>query len=430
MTKRVVLIGHPVAHSLSGAMQQAAFDARGIDARYDLWDRAIIEFPDAIEEIRSDDFLGANVTIPHKERVVPLLDRLTEEAQATGAVNTLTRGRRRWRASCGLRTHSRRLPAHRRVQSAPPPRRGAGQALREECGAHGPAGDALARVDHRVGACQGQGPHQRDLDWPERRRDARPGRDPGPRSSGARSHLQPDATPARRRGGRMHGPRRRDHAAPPGRRSIHAVDGSGRSARCHERRVGQRPRAGTAIRRGRAGRRRSISSDRRLTERLASMPMDGFRFLTAGESHGPTLGVTVEGVPAGLALTAEDLVVDLARRQRGYGRGARQAIETDEAEIMAGVRHGLTLGSPILLLVRNRDWENWGTVMQAAPLTDDEAAALRTATDEGVKRATPVTRLRPGHADLAGALKYGHSGRPRRPRPPPAPPARARAGAR
>jgi shikimate dehydrogenase len=95
MTKRVVLIGHPVAHSLSGAMQQAAFDARGIDARYDLWDRATMEFPDAIEEIRSDDFLGANVTIPHKERVVPLLDRLTEEAQATGAVNTLTREGRR-----------------------------------------------------------------------------------------------------------------------------------------------------------------------------------------------------------------------------------------------------------------------------------------------------------------------------------------------
>ncbi len=95
MTKQVVLIGHPVAHSLSGAMQQAAFDARGIDARYDLWDRAPIEFPDAIEEIRSEDFLGANVTIPHKERVVPLLDRLTEEAQATGAVNTLTREGRR-----------------------------------------------------------------------------------------------------------------------------------------------------------------------------------------------------------------------------------------------------------------------------------------------------------------------------------------------
>lgn len=95
MTKRVVLIGHPVAHSLSGAMQQAAFDASGIDARYELWDRAPIALPDSIEEVRGDDFLGANITIPHKERVVPLIDKLTEEAQATGAVNTLTREGRR-----------------------------------------------------------------------------------------------------------------------------------------------------------------------------------------------------------------------------------------------------------------------------------------------------------------------------------------------
>jgi len=95
MTKRVVLIGHPVAHSLSGAMQQAAFEKVGIDARYELWDRAPIALPDAIEEVRGDDFLGANVTIPHKERVVPLIDKLTEEAQATGAVNTLTREGRR-----------------------------------------------------------------------------------------------------------------------------------------------------------------------------------------------------------------------------------------------------------------------------------------------------------------------------------------------
>ena len=95
MTKRVVLIGHPVAHSLSGAMQQAAFDSVGIDARYELWDRAPIALPEAIEAVRGDDFLGANVTIPHKERVVPLIDKLTEEAQATGAVNTLTREGRR-----------------------------------------------------------------------------------------------------------------------------------------------------------------------------------------------------------------------------------------------------------------------------------------------------------------------------------------------
>ncbi|MFZ5854772.1 MAG: shikimate dehydrogenase [Chloroflexota bacterium] len=91
MTKRVVLIGHPVSHSLSGAMQQAAFDALGIDARYELWDRTPAQLADAIAQLRTDEFLGANVTIPHKERVVPLVDRLTEDAHATGAVNTITR---------------------------------------------------------------------------------------------------------------------------------------------------------------------------------------------------------------------------------------------------------------------------------------------------------------------------------------------------
>src|SRR5438876_778996 len=91
MTKRVVLIGHPVAHSLSGAMQQAAFDALKIDATYESWDRASIELAEAVAELRTDAFLGANVTIPHKERVVPMVDRLTEEAHNTGAVNTITR---------------------------------------------------------------------------------------------------------------------------------------------------------------------------------------------------------------------------------------------------------------------------------------------------------------------------------------------------
>ena len=91
MTHRVVLIGHPVAHSFSGGMQQAAFDALGIDARYELWDRRQIDLADAVAELRGDDFLGANVTIPHKEHVVSLVDRLTEDAQATGAVNVISR---------------------------------------------------------------------------------------------------------------------------------------------------------------------------------------------------------------------------------------------------------------------------------------------------------------------------------------------------
>jgi chorismate synthase len=135
--------------------------------------------------------------------------------------------------------------------------------------------------------------------------------------------------------------------------------------------------------------------------------MGRLRWLTAGESHGRSLAVTIEGVPAGLALGADELSIDLARRQRGYGRGARQAIEHDRADMVSGVRHGLTLGSPILLLVENRDWDNWTGVMQVESLDDDQAAGLATAAADGNKRATPVTRVRPGHADLAGALKYG-----------------------
>jgi len=91
MTNRVVLIGHPVAHSFSAAMQQAAFDALEIDARYELWDRRQIDLAEAIAQLRGEEFLGANVTIPHKEHVVPMMDRLTDDAQATGAVNVISR---------------------------------------------------------------------------------------------------------------------------------------------------------------------------------------------------------------------------------------------------------------------------------------------------------------------------------------------------
>src|SRR3954454_2208772 len=135
--------------------------------------------------------------------------------------------------------------------------------------------------------------------------------------------------------------------------------------------------------------------------------MDRFRLLTPGGSHGPMLGAVVEGVPAGLALTEDDLAVDLARRQRGYGRGARQAIEQDRARILSGVRHGRTLGSPILLEGDNRDWANWTRVMRVGPPSDEEAAELAVMADGGNKRAQPITRVRPGHADLAGSLKYG-----------------------
>ncbi len=132
-----------------------------------------------------------------------------------------------------------------------------------------------------------------------------------------------------------------------------------------------------------------------------------FRFLTAGESHGPGLGAILEGLPAGIPVSADAIARDLARRQRGYGRGARMHIEQDRAEILGGVRHGRTLGSPVLLAVRNRDWENWTRVMQVEALSEAEAAELAALAEAGNRRATPVTRVRPGHADLAGALKYG-----------------------
>ena len=121
--------------------------------------------------------------------------------------------------------------------------------------------------------------------------------------------------------------------------------------------------------------------------------MTGFRFFTAGESHGKGLTAVVEGVPGGLPLTREQIRADLARRQGGYGRGRRQQIEQDAAEITSGVRHGTTIGSPIALWIVNRDWENanWQVRMAVEPV------------DEEVER---VTLLRPGHADLAGTQKY------------------------
>jgi chorismate synthase len=116
-----------------------------------------------------------------------------------------------------------------------------------------------------------------------------------------------------------------------------------------------------------------------------------FGFSTAGESHGPAGVVLVHGVPAGLGLVAADVNRDLARRQKGYGRGGRQKIEKDEVEFLGGVRHGYTLGSPVAMLIRNRDYENWRERMSPEPPPEPTA---------------PITLPRPGHADLAGMQKY------------------------
>jgi len=118
-----------------------------------------------------------------------------------------------------------------------------------------------------------------------------------------------------------------------------------------------------------------------------------FRFLTAGESHGPCLTIIVEGLPAGLSVEKAIVDADLRRRQGGYGRGGRMKIEKDAIAFLAGVRHGKTLGSPITMQIENRDWVNWEERMSAEPIEAEVEA---------------VTRVRPGHADFTGAMKYGH----------------------
>lgn len=118
------------------------------------------------------------------------------------------------------------------------------------------------------------------------------------------------------------------------------------------------------------------------------------RYLTAGESHGPRLTAIIEGVPAGLPLTAEDINADLKRRQGGYGRGARMQIETDQVEITAGVRHGKTTGAPITLNVTNKDHQKWLEIMAVEDI------------DDKLKSKRKITHPRPGHADLVGGMKY------------------------
>lgn len=122
------------------------------------------------------------------------------------------------------------------------------------------------------------------------------------------------------------------------------------------------------------------------------------RYLTAGESHGPQLTTIIEGVPAGLPLLAKDINYELQRRQKGHGRGRRMQIEKDQVQILSGVRHGFSIGSPITLVVENNDWKHWTNIMGAEPISDSEM--------EEVKR--KISRPRPGHADLNGAMKYGH----------------------
>lgn len=124
------------------------------------------------------------------------------------------------------------------------------------------------------------------------------------------------------------------------------------------------------------------------------------RYLTAGESHGPALVTILDGVPAGVAVTRAEVADQLARRRAGYGRGARMTFEQDEVEFLGGVIHGVTIGSPVAIRIGNTEWPKWSVVMSPDPVDPAEL--------EGLARAEPLTRPRPGHADLAGMQKYGH----------------------
>ena len=298
MTKRVVLIGHPVAHSLSGAMQQAAFDHLGIDARYELWDRAPIDLGDAIVELRTDDFLGANVTIPHKERVVPMVDRLTDEAHATGAVNTLTKEGRK------LVGHNTDVPGFKVALDALVGRQkmprtaivlGAGGGARAVV--YGLIREGFQRVivfNRHLHRAEGLVKHfgrsaahmeLRAMPWHESIIEAELAKTKilvNATSIG----LQADESPvpaeilnpellvldliyartqaaARRGGGRLRDRGRRDDAAQPGRRRVHPVDGPAGAARGHGRGAGRRSRQGPAIGRGRTRRRSRRRARRR-----------------------------------------------------------------------------------------------------------------------------------------------------------------------
>ncbi len=141
----------------------------------------------------------------------------------------------------------------------------------------------------------------------------------------------------------------------------------------------------------------SGQSDQKRRVRLSVV----LRWLTAGESHGPALVAILEGVPAGVEVTSADIAKELARRRLGYGRGARMTFEQDEVDIIGGIRHGRTLGSPVAIRVGNTEWPKWRAVMSPDPVDPAEL--------EGLARNKPLTRPRPGHADLAGMQKYGYT---------------------
>ena len=318
-TRLVALIGHPVAHSLSPRMQNAAFAARGLDWAYVAVDVPPERLEEAVRGLAALGFVGANVTAPHKLAAAELCD----EADAESVNTLLFRDGRVAGDEHGRRSARGTVPRDVSRSSGT-------AALRARSGAALPE----ARVFSRRG------------DWPPDVRDA---------------DVVVHATPVRdevlfelRRGANAR------RAAVPGHR-----DGSRRSRRRRDgdrRPRGARP-AGRGVVRALDG---SLRAARRDAERRTLRTMT-LSLVTAGESHGPALVAIVTGLPAGLVLDREAIDADLRRRQQGYGRSPRQQIEQDAVEVLAGLRHGRTLGTPLALVVQNRDHKNWTWGMSPWP---------------------------------------------------------------
>ncbi len=405
------LIGSPVGHSLSPVIHQAAFDAAGVDWTYAAFDVPAGRADDALAAMRVLGIAGLSVTTPHKEQVAECVDGLAPAAATLHSVNTVV-------AEDGDRLVGHNTDGH-----------GFLAALHADgvdvCGMHvavlgaGPAArSVVAALDHAgvaaivvLNRTPGKVADVVAL-APLTAREAGP--DVAAQLGAAELIVNAtsvgfdsDTLAARPGGVAPRAPRRRPRLPPTGHRPAARRP---RRRGAHVRRARDACPSGraatTAVARPSAGRRASRAA--RASPLEASNVRDApawqsragvsvppmLRFLTAGESHGQALVVILEGLPAGLAVTVEDIQGELARRRLGFGRGPRQRFEADELTLIGGVRHGRTLGSPVAIEIANTEWtrtDKWHAEMSPAPGTT----------------AAPLTQVRPGHADLAGMQKYG-----------------------
>ena len=405
--QRAAVIGHPISHSLSPAIFAEFARAAGILLEYVAVDVHPDELGATMARWRNDpDFVGCNVTMPHKNHIIEFLDECSEAARACSAVNAV---RREGTRLLGDNTDVLGIAATLRAAAFDPAARrtvvfGSGGAARSVLTVLGDADAAevwiVARSDQRARelAARAATRSPKTVFTPLRMDGERP----------PPAELYVNATPLGQIGqptkgaaaGKRTGRCARVRLGVPARPDAVLVRGASarpayrrwipyvaRTSARDVRRLVFGP-AGTRVERGRAtrGTGRSERGGRAMS----------LRYLTAGESHGQALVGIIEGIPSGLDLDAEYLHAQAKRRKLGYGRGNRMNIETDEIRILSGVRFAKTLGSPIALMIENRDWRSWSEIMSV----------------ESHPAGVPVRRVvnvpRPGHADYTGGIKYRH----------------------